>query len=76
MSASQSNLSASRYGYDFVVATTQASINATVKLSLSGLTEPVVTVCYVANSAGQPVEVDYEQLVKSAQGTASLQRPR
>ena len=75
MSASQSNLSASRYGYDFVVATTQASINATVKLFLSGLTEPVVTVCYVANSAGQPVEVDYEQLVKSAQGTDPFSVP-
>ena len=41
MSASQSQLSAARYGYDFVVATTQASINATMKQFLSGLTEPL-----------------------------------
>ena len=46
-----------------------------MKLFLSGLTEPVVTVCYVANSAGQPVEVDYEQLVKSAQGTDPFSVP-
>ena len=75
MSASQSNLSSTRYNYDFVVATTQASINATMKLFLSGLTEPVVTVCYVADSAGRPVEADFDDLVKSANGANPFNVP-
>lgn len=69
MSASQSQLSAARYGYDFVVATTQASINATMKQFLSGLTEPVVTVCYCADKQGNPYAVPYDQLKQNANGT-------
>jgi hypothetical protein len=68
MSASQSNLSASRYGYDFVVATTQASINTTMKEYLAGVAEPVVTVCYVANAQGNPVPIAYNLLVEKAKG--------
>lgn len=69
MSASQSQLSAARYGYDFVVATTQASINATMKQFLSALTEPVVTLCYCADNAGNPVPLPYDELVKKANGS-------
>ncbi|MFI8997369.1 hypothetical protein [Streptomyces sp. NPDC053542] len=69
MSASSSDLSSVKYGYDFVVATTQASINATMKLFLSGLTEPEVTVCYIADDQGKPVEIDYDQLKKLANGS-------
>ena len=69
MSGSQSNLSSSRYGYDFVVATTQASINATMKEFIAQLTEPVVTVCYVADNQGNPVAVPYEDLVHRANGS-------
>ncbi|GGM23576.1 hypothetical protein GCM10010129_80010 [Streptomyces fumigatiscleroticus] len=69
MSASSSDLSSVKYGYDFVVATTQASINATMKLFLSGLTEPEVTVCYVADDQGNPVEIDYDQLKEQAKGS-------
>lgn len=69
MSANQSDLSSPKYGYDFVVATTQASINATLKEFLAGLTEPVVTVCYVADDQGNPVEIPYDQLKKNANGS-------
>jgi hypothetical protein len=69
MSASQSNLSASRYGYDFVVATTQGSINAAMKEYLAGLTEPVTTICFVADNQGNPVEIDYATLVTNAKGS-------
>ncbi|KAG9197538.1 hypothetical protein G6514_001494 [Epicoccum nigrum] len=57
-----SNLSDPRYGYDYVVATTQRSINATLKEFLSGITEPEVTVCYVADGLGRPSPVDYNEL--------------
>ncbi|GAA1364348.1 hypothetical protein [Streptomyces beijiangensis] len=69
MTAQKSNLSSPKYGYDFVVATTQASINATMKAFLSGLTQPVVTVCYVADFQGNPVLIDYDQLKKNAHGS-------
>jgi hypothetical protein len=62
MSGIQSNLSSAKYGYDFVVATTQASINATMKEFLAQLTEPVVTVCYVADCDGNPREISYQEL--------------
>ncbi|WP_037570200.1 hypothetical protein [Phaeacidiphilus oryzae] len=66
MSANSSDLSNSRYGYDFVVATTQGSINATLKSFLSQLSEPVVTVCYIADPQGKPMEIDYDELKKRA----------
>ncbi|OIV38049.1 hypothetical protein BIV57_07735 [Mangrovactinospora gilvigrisea] len=66
MSANSSNLSSPKYGYDFVVATTQASINATVKSFLSALSEPVTTVCYVADAKGNPTAIDYAELKKLA----------
>lgn len=69
MSASQSFLSSPVYGYDCVVATTQESINATMKLFLSSGTEPVVNICYVADSSGNPIQIDYEQLKTSAKGS-------
>lgn len=75
MPASQSNLSAPRYGYDFVVATTQASINATMKQFLSGLTEPVVAVCYVADTKGNPVPIAYDQLIKQTDGADPFSVP-
>lgn len=69
MSATQSFLSSPQYGYDFVVATTQASINATLKAFLSALKEPVATVCYVADTQGNPTEIDYPTLVANAKGS-------
>jgi hypothetical protein len=75
MTASQSDLSAPRYGYDFVVATSQASINATMKEFLAGVTEPVVTRCYIADAAGKPTEIPYAQLVKTARGSDPFMVP-
>ncbi|NGO75944.1 hypothetical protein G6045_09700 [Streptomyces sp. YC504] len=63
MSASQSILDTSRYGYDIVVATTQLGINSTMKLYLSEQSAPVVTCCYVGDgTSSQPI--DYELLKK------------
>lgn len=67
MSASQSNLSA--YGYDIVVATTQASLNTTLKEYLSANTQPEAVICYVADENGNPKLIDYAELLKEASGS-------
>lgn len=69
MSSSQSDLSNSGYGFDFVVATTQAAINATMKAFLSAGTTPVVNICYVADKNGNPTQIDYDMLKKNANGS-------
>jgi hypothetical protein len=46
MSASQSFLSSPEYGYDYVVAVTQDSINATALAFLS-TKQPVVNACWI-----------------------------
>ncbi|MBO3751740.1 hypothetical protein J5X84_37190 [Streptosporangiaceae bacterium NEAU-GS5] len=66
MGASQSDLS--DYGADLVVAVTQASINATLKQLLAGLTAPEVTVCYVYQG-NNLVPIDYQTLVSNANGS-------
>ncbi|HZX83335.1 MAG TPA: hypothetical protein VFF19_07210, partial [Reyranella sp.] len=75
MSVSQSFLSNSPYGYDFVVATTQASINATMKAFLAAGTEPVANICFVADDDGNPVQIDYEQLKANAHGSDPFSVP-
>ncbi len=75
MSASNSDLSSSKYGYDFVVATTQASINATMDEYLSGLSEPEVVKCYIMDTKGNPQEIDYKTLIKNADGTDPFSVP-
>jgi hypothetical protein len=67
MSASQSRLSDPKYGYDMVVATTQASVNATMKEWLSKYSGKPFTQAYVYNknlllTAGGPVVTDFEKL--------------
>jgi hypothetical protein len=69
MTATQSFLSNSKYGYDFVVATTQSSLNSTMKEYLSTAGEPEVVICYIADATGVPTPIDYEQLKKNAQGS-------
>src|SRR4051794_39221810 len=59
-----SNLSSPRYGYDFVVATTQSSINATIKYFLQALKEPLVRYAFVADDDGNPVPIDFTELLK------------
>ncbi|HEY0014829.1 MAG TPA: hypothetical protein VGC13_00865 [Longimicrobium sp.] len=62
MSARQSNLSLGIYGYDVVVATTQASLNVTLKEYLSGGEPAESVICYVADQNGNPTPYDYETL--------------
>jgi hypothetical protein len=73
----QSALSDPKYGYDFVVATTQKSINATMKTYLKKLNSPVVVVCYVADEKGEgnPVLIDHAELVTRANGTDPFSIP-
>ena len=51
MSASASNLSNARYRYDMVCATTQDSVNATMKEFLSGIAAQEFSACYTFNPA-------------------------
>lgn len=67
MGASQSFLSNAKYGYDFVVATTQASINATLMEYLSGFNSPMITQCYIYNISGSPVLMTLEQIQQQTQ---------
>lgn len=75
MSSNKSNLSSSKYGYDFVVATTQESINATMKEFLSTLAEPTVNICYVADENGNPTAIDYDKLKAAANGSDPFSIP-
>lgn len=77
MAANQSNLSDSKYSYDLVVATTQASINSTLKEFLNDLTVPEVIVCYVYKSATDNtlVQIDYDTLKKNANGSDPFSVP-
>ena len=69
MSASQSNLSDSKYGYDLVIAVTQASINVTMKEFLSGVQEPEVAVCYVYDQNNDLQPIEYATLIANAKGS-------
>jgi hypothetical protein len=67
-SAQASDISAARYGYDFVVATTQASINATMEAFLATLQEPIVTAVFVASHDNPPIAtpIPFADLMKLA----------
>jgi hypothetical protein len=56
MAPNQSNLSDSKYHYDFVVATTQESINAGLVQYLQNIqrTQPVTHLCFLADDKGDP----------------------
>jgi hypothetical protein len=75
MSANESNLSDAKFGYDLVVAVTQASINATMKQFLAGLAAPEVVSCYVYDANNNLVPVNYEDLKKQAHGSDPFQVP-
>lgn len=64
MSANQSNLSST--GFDYVVAVTQDSINATLEhyLYYSGL--PEVILCYAYDKDNQPQPIDFATFLKQA----------
>ncbi|KAL6406542.1 hypothetical protein AUP68_09341 [Ilyonectria robusta] len=75
MSASACYLSDPHYGYDFVVAVTQESINATLKAYLASLQEPMVNVCFVAAVDGTPTPMDYESFLTLSGGTDPFTMP-
>jgi len=75
VSASQSNLSDPHYGYDLVVAVTQASVNTTLKQLLLGLQSPEVTICYVYDENNNLVPIDYHTLLVNAQGSDPFKVP-
>ena len=75
MSASQSNLSDPHYGYDFVVATTQQSVNATMKEFLYNSNFPVVQMYWNQDEQGNPVAVSRATLLTQTNGTDPLTVP-
>lgn len=74
MGANQSNLSAAKYSYDYVLAVTQDSINATV-LAYLKIKQPVINVCFVYDDNGDPKRIDYAELRKAAAGTDPFDIP-
>lgn len=72
MSTNQSNLSSAQFGYDFVVATTQAAINATMLEFLNETTMPLITMYYNQDDKGNPVLVDRVTLLSQTNGTDPL----
>lgn len=63
-----SHLSASQYGYDFVLSTTQASINANLLNYLNDSDQPEQYICYLADPAtGNPIEeIALKDLIKKS----------
>ncbi|KLP16141.1 uncharacterized protein LW94_13829 [Fusarium fujikuroi] len=71
MAPNQSHLSNSKYGYDFVVATTQESINAGLiqYLQNTGRTQEYTYLCLLADQNGDPTsEVPLEDVVRLSGG--------
>lgn len=76
MSASQSNLSSPQYGYDFVVATTQASINSGLLEYLASSDQPTTYLCFLADQNGNPtVEISLDDLMSRTGGVDPFQIP-
>jgi hypothetical protein len=68
-----SHLSNGKYGYDFVVAVTQESINASMSTYLTSVPEPLIQVCYVADvdpdtDEFKPKEIEFADLLKLTDG--------
>ncbi|KAI1313281.1 hypothetical protein F5Y03DRAFT_406560 [Xylaria venustula] len=64
MDASASHLSLDTYRYDFVISTTQASINSNLWQYLALGTQPVQYFCYNEGETGYE-QVDYDEVVKT-----------
>ncbi|KAB8218036.1 hypothetical protein BDV33DRAFT_205817 [Aspergillus novoparasiticus] len=70
-----SNLSSEKYGYDFVVATTQASINSTLRLFLSEEDQPVSYTCFCMDAKGNPTRmICLEELLAKTGGKLYVAR--
>jgi hypothetical protein len=68
VSAKQSDLTAPGYGYDFVLAVTQASVNTTMKEFIANTPPTTITGCYVGDPAN-PKTIGYQDLLKLANGS-------
>lgn len=76
MSAKKSFLSSPKYGYDFVVATTQASINSGMKEYLATVDQPATVLCFLANPDGQPTtQITLEELKARTGGIDPFEIP-
>ncbi|OWK70682.1 hypothetical protein [Pedobacter sp. AJM] len=75
MGFSSSNLSAAAYGYSFVVATTQESINASMQQYMNGIKAPEIMMCYIMDQNGNPQSIDYQTLITQANGTDPFSVP-
>ncbi|KAH8429184.1 uncharacterized protein LDX57_006853 [Aspergillus melleus] len=65
MDATDSFLSNAKYGYDFVVSTTQASINSDLLLFLSESQQPVQYLCFLADENSNPTNmITLDELLK------------
>lgn len=65
MDATGSFLSSAKYGYDFVVSTTQASINSDLLLFLSESQQPVQYLCFLSDETSNPTNmITLEELLK------------
>lgn len=74
MSSSQSFLSSPDYGYDYVVAVTQDSVNA-VAMEFLKSRQPIISICYIYDENGDPRQIDYETFRKSAEGADPFNIP-
>ncbi|KAG7050027.1 hypothetical protein JMJ77_0012783, partial [Colletotrichum scovillei] len=70
MDASNSNLTDLRYGYDFVVSTTQASINSGLLEYLWESNQPINLICYLSdsNNGNATTQISLEELLKRTDG--------
>lgn len=75
MSINQSYLSGPQYGYSMVVATTQQSINSTMKAYLSTLSQPLLEICYVADENGVAKQIPFDELLLNAKGSNPFNVP-
>lgn len=75
-SSLQSFLSSQKYGYDFVVGTTQASINSSLKEYLDQCSQPETYLCFLADSKGNPTEeISLEDLMAKTGGVNPFEIP-
>ncbi|KAL8966999.1 MAG: hypothetical protein Q9183_003117 [Haloplaca sp. 2 TL-2023] len=73
MPGNSSNLTAPNYTYDFVVATTQASINSTMLTYPSGFRSATVTKCWIVDEdGGTTIPMEYEKLKQQIGGADPL----
>ncbi|KJJ30917.1 hypothetical protein AFLA70_472g000860 [Aspergillus flavus AF70] len=72
-----SNLWSEKYGYDFVVATTQASINSDLRVFLSEEDQPVSYTCFCMDCEGEPTKmIGLEELLKLTDGVNPFEIPK